>query len=35
MSIIAKILRGGGKTLTYLLAGVFALFVGSTCEHLR
>ena len=25
MNIIAKILRGGGKTLTYLLAGVFAL----------
>lgn len=30
MNIIAKILRGGGKSLTYLLAGVFALFVGST-----
>ena len=25
MDIIAKNLKGGGKTLTYLLAGVFAL----------
>ncbi len=32
MSIIAKILRGGGKTLTYLLAGVFALAAAQFAQ---
>ena len=32
MNIIAKILRGGGKTLSYLLAGVFALTAAQTAH---